>query len=283
MTAKLREGLERHGLLADKRFGQHFLLDLNLTRKIAGLAAPLEGAHVLEVGPGPGGLTRALLEGGAARVVAVEKDRRFMPLLRELEAEWDGRLQIVEADALRLDLAALFGPERDRFKVVSNLPYNVGSPLLAGWLTEPPEPREMVLMFQREVADRIVAPPGSAAFGRLSVLVQTTCTARLALAVPARAFTPPPKVESAVVLLKRRSDGPSPDILKALEAVTGAAFGQRRKMLRSSLRALGGDALCSAAGVSPELRAEALDLEGFLRLARIRAASGSGGPPLSSI
>jgi 16S rRNA (adenine1518-N6/adenine1519-N6)-dimethyltransferase len=261
----LRESLAAHGLLARKSFGQHFLLDLNVTRKIARLAGPLEGFDVVEVGPGPGGLTRALVETGAAHVTAVEKDPRFLPLLEELGAAAPGRLTLVEADALAVDEAALV--EGRPAKVVSNLPYNVGTPLLVKWLTGPWRPAGMTLMFQKEVAQRIVARPGSAAYGRLAVIAQAAAEAELAMTLPARAFTPPPKVDSAVVNLRPRADAPPPEALARLERVTAAAFGQRRKMLRSSLKTLGGEALCRAAGIDPDARAETIPVAGFLRLA----------------
>ncbi len=265
----LRDVLADHGLMADKRFGQHFLLDLNLTRKIARLAAPLGDALVIEVGPGPGGLTRALLAEGAARVVAIERDPRFIPLLEDLAFAADGRLSVIQADALKIDEAALVAAQGPTLRplIVANLPYNVATPLLVRWLTGPFRPALMALMFQKEVAERIAAAPGADAYGRLSVLVQAACDARLALTLPARAFTPPPKVDSAVVVLTPRTDAPSSDRLARLERVTAAAFGQRRKMLRSSLRALGGEALCRAADVDPDARAETIAVAGFLRIA----------------
>jgi len=258
----LRESLEGAGLLARKSLGQHFLLDLNITRKIARLAGPLEGETVVEVGPGPGGLTRALLEAGA-RVIAVEKDARFVPLLEALAARAEGRLTVIQADALKLgpDAAPPGAP------VVANLPYNVGTALLIKWLTGPWTPAAMTLMFQKEVAQRIAAAPGAEAYGRLAVIAQATCAASLVMDVPARAFTPPPKVDSAVVRLVPRADAPARETLRALEQVTGAAFGQRRKMLRSSLKSLGGEALIARAGLDPQARAETIDLAGFLRLA----------------
>jgi len=265
----LREQLDAHGLLARKSFGQHFLLDLNLTRKIARLAAPLEGRAVIEVGPGPGGLTRALLEAGA-RVIAVEKDARFLPLLGDLAAVAEGRLTVLEADALEVDeaeLLALHAPGLPA-KMVSNLPYNVGAPLLVKWLHQARRFESLVLMFQKEVAERIAARAGSDAYGRLGVLSQAAAEVEIVMSLPARAFTPPPKVDSAVVRLTPRPDGPSPQLLKALERTTQAAFGQRRKMLRSSLKSLGGAALCAAAGIDPDLRAEAVPVAGFLDLAR---------------
>jgi 16S rRNA (adenine1518-N6/adenine1519-N6)-dimethyltransferase len=265
----LRAQLDAHGLTADKRFGQHFLLDLNVTRKIARLAGPLEGRAVLEAGPGPGGLTRALLEAGA-RVVAIEKDARFRPLLAEAEAVVGGALQVVAGDALRADDAALLTAHAPGapVRIVSNLPYNVGAPLLTKWLTGPLRPEVLVLMFQKEVAQRIAAAPGSGAYGRLSVLVQALCAAEIVMDLPARAFTPPPKVDSAVVRLTPLPDRPPDARIAALERVTAAAFGQRRKMLRSSLRALGGERLCAAAGVDPQARAEDVDIRGFLALTR---------------
>jgi 16S rRNA (adenine1518-N6/adenine1519-N6)-dimethyltransferase len=269
----LREQLQAHGLLAKKSFGQHFLLDLNITRKIARLAAPLEGRAVIEVGPGPGGLTRALLEAGAL-VIAVEKDARFLPLLSELAAVADGRLIVVEADALKVDEAELLArhaPGRPA-QVISNLPYNVGAPLLVKWLHQAQRFESMTLMFQKEVAERIAARPGSGAYGRLGVISQAVCEVQIVMSLPARAFTPPPKVESAVVQLRPRPDRPAEELLGALERTTQAAFGQRRKMLRSSLKSLGGEALCQAAGIDADLRAEAVPVEGFLALARVTLA-----------
>ncbi|HQN50938.1 MAG TPA: 16S rRNA (adenine(1518)-N(6)/adenine(1519)-N(6))-dimethyltransferase RsmA [Phenylobacterium sp.] len=261
----LRETLAEHGLLANKAFGQHFLLDLNITRKIARLAEVGDGDLVIEVGPGPGGLTRALLETGA-RVIAVEKDVRFEPLLQELAAVADGRLSLVLGDALEVDEAALSAGAPAA--IVSNLPYNVGTPLLIKWLTGPYTPVSQTLMFQKEVAERIVASPGSDAYGRLAVIAQACAEARLVMDVPARAFTPPPKVASAVVRLVPRADRPEPVLLGALQKITQAAFGQRRKMLRSSLKPLGGEALCVAAGLAADARAETIDIPGFLALAQ---------------
>ena len=259
----LRESLEAHGLLAKKSFGQHFLLDLNITRKIVRLAGPFDGRAVIEVGPGPGGLTRAILESDAGKVVLIEKDPRFLPLLSELDTG-DGRLAIVEADALKVDQSKLVeGPAH----VVSNLPYNVGTPLLIDWLTGAWTPVAMTLMFQKEVAERIVAAPGDDAYGRLAIISQAVAEARIVMHLPAAAFTPPPKVASAVVHVVPRPDRPDAATLKRLERVTAAAFGQRRKMLRSSLKQLGGGALCEAAGIDPDARAEVIDIAGFLRLA----------------
>ncbi|MFC5389148.1 16S rRNA (adenine(1518)-N(6)/adenine(1519)-N(6))-dimethyltransferase RsmA [Brevundimonas bullata] len=259
----LRETLDAHGLLAKKSFGQHFLLDLNVTRKIVRYAGPFDGRAVIEVGPGPGGLTRAILESDAGKVVLVEKDPRFIPLLSELD-DGSGRLTIVEGDALNVREAQLTeGPTH----LVSNLPYNVGTPLLIKWLTGPWQPCALTLMFQKEVAERIVAAPGDDAYGRLAVITQAVAEARIVMHLPAAAFTPPPKVASAVVHVVPLADRPSPERLKKLERVTAAAFGQRRKMLRSSLKQLGGGDLCEAAGIEPDARAEVIDIAGFLRLA----------------
>jgi 16S rRNA (adenine1518-N6/adenine1519-N6)-dimethyltransferase len=264
----LREALAAEGLRADKRFGQHFLFDLNLCRKIARLAGDLEGAAVVEVGPGPGGLTRALLEAGA-RVLAIEADARFIPILEALGEAAPGRLTVIRADALVADEPALLRDAglRDDATVVSNLPYNVGTPLFVKWLTGAWRPAGLTLMFQKEVAQRIVAAPSSGAYGRLSVLAQALCTVELVLDAPARAFTPPPKVDSAVIRARPLPGRPGDRILAALETVTAAAFGQRRKMLRASLRALGGESLCHAAALAPDARAETIDIPGFLRLA----------------
>jgi len=259
----LREALAAHGLTAKKSFGQHFLLDLNITRKIARLAQLGPDDVAIEVGPGPGGLTRALIETGA-RVIAVEKDERFRPLLEDLALAAGGALTPVFGDALAIDEAALAGGPAH---LVSNLPYNVGTPLLIKWLTGPWTPASLTLMFQKEVADRIAAAPGASAYGRLAVVVQATCEAKVVMDVPARAFTPPPKVDSAVVRLTPRADHPAPERLDALQRVTAAAFGQRRKMLRASLKPIGGEALARAAGLDPQARAETVDVAGFLRLA----------------
>ncbi|MEQ1818752.1 MAG: 16S rRNA (adenine(1518)-N(6)/adenine(1519)-N(6))-dimethyltransferase RsmA [Terricaulis sp.] len=260
----LRDELEAHGLWANKGLGQHFLLDLNITRRIARTAGELAGKPVIEVGPGPGGLTRALLEAGA-HVTAIEKDPRFVPLLEPL-IEWsEGRLKIIQGDALDANEEEI--TQGARTAMISNLPYNVGTPLLVKWLKAGAWRGDMTLMFQKEVAQRIVAKPGSDAYGRLAVLAQARCDARLEFTVPARAFTPPPKIASAIVRLTDRAD-PYPH-LDAIERVTAAAFGQRRKMLRSALRALTPDAepLLRAAGLEPTARAEEIDQQGFRRLA----------------
>ena len=267
--APLREALAARGLYADKRFGQHFLLDLNVTHKIARLAGPLDGSAVLEVGPGPGGLTRALLEEGAAKVVAIERDPRFIALLQDLAEESDGRLVVVGADALAADQAALMAEHAPGLpvRVVANLPYNIATPLLVGWLTGGFRPASMTLMFQKEGAERIAAACGTGAYGRLTVLAQALARAEVVMRLPARAFTPPPQVNSAVVRLDRRPEGPDAAQTARLEAVTRHAFGQRRKMLRSSLKPLGGEALLVAAGVEPNARAETVSVEQFLVLA----------------
>ncbi len=262
----LRDTLAAAGLSADKRFGQHFLLDLNICRKIARLAGNLQGKTVIEVGPGPGGLTRALLEGGAS-VIAVERDPRFIPLLTDIATVADGRLRLVEGDALTVDETVMTGGAPAC--VVSNLPYNVGTPLLVKWLTGPFRPDSMILMFQKEVARRIIASPGGGDYGRLAVLAQAVGTAKNVLDLPARAFTPPPKVASAVVELIPHAQRLPDELVKSLQHVAQAAFGQRRKMLRSSLREMGGAAACIAAGLNPDARAETVPVAGFLALARM--------------
>jgi 16S rRNA (adenine1518-N6/adenine1519-N6)-dimethyltransferase len=263
----LREILAEAGIAADKRFGQHFLFDLNLCRKIARLAGPIDGDTVLEVGPGPGGLTRALVEAGA-NVVVVEKDARFIPLLRNLARAANGRLTVVEGDALAVDESRLLSERGGH--VVSNLPYNVGTPLLVKWLTGAFRPTSMTLMFQKEVARRIVAQPGAGDYGRLAVLSQALCDTRIVLDLPARAFTPPPKVASAVVrLTPLATPRPADHLIEALQSIAQAAFGQRRKMLRSSLKLMGGEALCLSARIDPDSRAETVPVAGFLNLAQV--------------
>jgi 16S rRNA (adenine1518-N6/adenine1519-N6)-dimethyltransferase len=259
----LRAVLADAGIAADKRFGQHFLLDLNICRKIARLAKIVEGGTVIEVGPGPGGLTRALLEAGA-RVIAVEKDARFLPILDKLAEVSDGRLTVVSADALAIDETAL---APSGASIVANLPYNVGTPLLVKWLTGPFRPVTMTLMFQREVAERIVASPGGRNFGRLAVLAQTLCECQIVMDLPARAFTPPPKIASTVVRLTPRAERPADALIAALQRLAQAAFGQRRKMLRAALRDLGGETLCAQVGIDPGARAETVPAAGFLALA----------------
>lgn len=265
----LREVIAEHGLSARKALGQNFLLDLNLTRRIARASGDLEGATVVEVGPGPGGLTRALLMEGAAKVIAIERDRRCLDALAEISSRWPGRLEVIEGDALAVDIPALAaGPAR----VVANLPYNVGTALLTGWLEVewPPWWTSLTLMFQREVAERIVARPGSKTYGRLSVLAQWRTTPQIRFDVPPQAFTPPPKVVSSVVHIR---PGAMPEGIDParLSALTAAAFGQRRKMLRQSLKAATPDplALLERAGIDPTRRAETLTVDEFLDLARV--------------
>lgn len=273
----LREVIAKHGLSAQKSLGQNFLLDLNLTGRIARAAGPLEGHDVVEVGPGPGGLTRALLENGARRVIAIERDPRCIAALEEIAAACPGRLTIIEGDALTTNMRALVeSPAR----IVANLPYNIGTPLLVGWLqTEPWPPwyESLTLMFQREVAERITAPPGSKAYGRLGVLAQWRTQARILFNVDKRAFTPPPSITSSVVELVPRAQPLAEAPPRMLERVVAAAFGQRRKMLRASLKSLGlGDptGFIEAVGISPTQRAEELSVEEFCALARAASALG---------
>jgi len=266
----LRDVIAEHGLSARKSLGQNFLLDLNLTRKIARRAGDLGQCDVLEVGPGPGGLTRALLMEGARRVVAIERDPRCLPALEQIAAAYPGRLEIIQGDALAVDTTALLnGPVR----IVANLPYNVGTELLVRWLTPgtwPPFWTSLTLMFQREVAQRIVAAPGSKAYGRLAVLAQWRAEPRLAFDLPPRAFTPPPKVTSSVVHIDALPEPRYPADANRLQKIVAAAFGQRRKMLRASLKGFGPDIAdrLERLGIDPTARAETLDLESFCRLAR---------------
>ncbi|CCF18859.1 Dimethyladenosine transferase (S-adenosylmethionine-6-N', N'-adenosyl(rRNA) dimethyltransferase) (16S rRNA dimethylase) (High level kasugamycin resistance protein ksgA) (Kasugamycin dimethyltransferase) [Pseudorhizobium banfieldiae] len=263
----LREVIQRHGLDAKKALGQNFLLDLNLTQKIARSAGPLEDATVIEVGPGPGGLTRAILSLGARKLIAIERDSRCLPALAEIAEHYPGRLEVIEGDALKVDFDALAadGP----IKIIANLPYNVGTQLLLNWLLPrswPPFWDSLTLMFQKEVGLRIVARENDDHYGRLGVLAGWRTEARMVFDVPPQAFTPPPKVTSSVVHLTPRQ-APLPCDVKKLETVTQAAFGQRRKMLRQSLKALGGEALLSKAGIDPVRRAETLSVEEFVTLA----------------
>ncbi len=262
----LREVLARHGLDAKRSLGQHFLLNANLTGRIARAAGALDGRHVVEVGPGPGGLTRALLASTAADVTVVEIDPRAVAAMQELRLAAGERLHVLAADALALDLASLVAPPR---QIVANLPYNVASPLLVGWLRQAACWERLTLMFQLEVAERICAAPDTPAYGRLSVLVQWCCVAVLCLRIPPSAFVPPPKVWSAVVGLTPRAVQPEPGLFAAMERLTAAAFGQRRKMLRGALRGLGGEALLARAGIAPERRAETLSVAEFDRLVRL--------------
>ncbi|MCK0195424.1 16S rRNA (adenine(1518)-N(6)/adenine(1519)-N(6))-dimethyltransferase RsmA [Ancylobacter sp. 6x-1] len=269
----LRDVIREHGLSALKSLGQNFLLDLNLTSRVARSAGDLGGVTVIEVGPGPGGLTRAILALGARKVIAIERDSRCIAALDDIAAHYPGRLDIVEADALQVDMAALAeGPTR----IIANLPYNIGTQLLIGWLSAEPWPpfyESLTLMFQREVAERIVADPSSDHYGRLGVLTGWRARARIAFDVAPSAFVPPPKVTSSVVHIVPRPD-PLPCARRVLERVTEAAFGQRRKMLRQGLKSLGVDAgvLLEAAGIVPTARAEEIPVEGFVNLANTLSA-----------
>ena len=266
----LRDVIAEHGLSARKALGQNFILDLNLTARIARAAGNLRGADVLEVGPGPGGLTRGLLAEGARKVVAVEKDSRCLPALEQVAEHYPGRLEVIQGDALEVDISGRLSPP---VKIVANLPYNVGTELLIRWLTPPEWPpfwTSLTLMFQREVAERIVARAGDDAYGRLAILAQWRAEPRIVLDLPPQAFTPPPKVSSAVVHLDALPGPRFPANAKTLSRVTAAAFGQRRKMLRASLRSLSPDieAHLAAVGIPPTERAERVPLEAFCALAR---------------
>ncbi|MGH6809960.1 MAG: 16S rRNA (adenine(1518)-N(6)/adenine(1519)-N(6))-dimethyltransferase RsmA [Ensifer adhaerens] len=263
----LRNVIQRHGLDAKKALGQNFLLDLNLTQKIARTAGPLEDVTVIEVGPGPGGLTRAILALGAKKVVAIERDARCLPALAEISDHYPKRLDVIEGDALKIDFEEIGGG--GPVKIIANLPYNVGTQLLVNWLlpkTWPPFWQSLTLMFQREVGLRIVADADDDHYGRLGVLCGWRTNARMAFDVPPQAFTPPPKVTSSVVHLEPVAN-PIPCAVSSLEKVTHAAFGQRRKMLRQSLKPLGGEALLGKADIDPQRRAETLSVEEFCRLA----------------
>jgi len=263
----LRDVIQRHGLDARKALGQNFLLDLNLTQKVARAAGSLEGVTVFEVGPGPGGLTRAILALGAAKVIAVERDARCLPALAEIADHYPGRLEVIEGDALKTDFAALVpqGP----VKIIANLPYNVGTQLLVNWLLPaqwPPFWQSLTLMFQKEVGQRIVAEEGDNHYGRLGVLCGWRTVPEMAFDVPPQAFSPPPKVTSTVVHLLPKEKPLACDVEK-LEKVTEAAFGQRRKMLRQSVKSIGGESLLGKADIDPTRRAETLSVEEFVRLA----------------
>jgi 16S rRNA (adenine1518-N6/adenine1519-N6)-dimethyltransferase len=265
----LRETIRRHGLSAKKSLGQNFLLDLNLTARIARAGGRLDGVTVVEIGPGPGGLTRALFAEGARQVIAIERDGRAIAALGEIALHYPGRLSVIEGDALEIDVAPHLdgGPAR----IVANLPYNIATALLVRWLAIEPWPpwyESLVLMFQREVAERIVAAPGSKTYGRLAVLAGWRTEAKIMFDVAPTAFVPPPKVTSSVVRLVPRAN-PLPCVRASLERVTAAAFGQRRKMLRASLRSLGTDPqpLLAAAGIDPAARAEDIPVAGFVALA----------------
>ncbi|WP_417807033.1 16S rRNA (adenine(1518)-N(6)/adenine(1519)-N(6))-dimethyltransferase RsmA [Thioclava sp.] len=271
----LREVLRAHDLVAKKSLGQNFLLDLNLTAKIARAAGDLSGADVLEVGPGPGGLTRGLLAEGARKVLAIEKDPRCLPALAEIAAAYPGRLEVIQGDALAINPMAHLTPP---IKVAANLPYNVGTELLVRWLTPPSWPpfwESLTLMFQREVAERIVAQPGDKHYGRLAILAQWRAQARIVMSLPPEAFTPAPKVHSAVVHLRALPEPLFPADPATLSRVVAAGFNQRRKMLRASLKSVAPDieAKLEEAGIKPTERAEQVSIEQFCRLARIVKAA----------
>ncbi len=259
----LRDIITRFSLRADKSLGQHFLSDPNLLDRIRRAAEPLDGRNVIEIGPGPGGLTRALLASGAAHILAIEFDPRAVAAIQELALSFPGRLTILQADALKTDLPSLIAAPR---AIVANLPYNIGTPLLIRWLAEAAAYESMTLMFQLEVAQRISSPPNTPAYGRLSVLTQWLCNVELMFQIPPAAFSPPPKVDSAVVRLIPKPNQPTEQEFHAMERLTAAAFGQRRKMLRGALRPLGGEFLLRRAGIAPDRRAETLSIEEFTRL-----------------
>ncbi len=268
----LRDVIARHGLGARHSLGQHFLLDLNLTGRIARQAGDLVRGTTIEIGPGPGGLTRALLAHGAERVIAIERDERCLPALAEIAAAYPGRLEVIAGDALQIDAAALGAPPR---RIVANLPYNVATPLLLGWLSQAQLFERMVLMFQREVVERLIAKPRSKDYGRLTIAAQWRCQVRRLFDIPPRAFTPPPRVTSSLVELVPRPSAPAPADPELLERGTGAAFGQRRQMLRQSFRPVLTDpvGLLAAAGIAETRRAEELSIEEFAALARALARS----------
>ncbi|MFM7345925.1 MAG: 16S rRNA (adenine(1518)-N(6)/adenine(1519)-N(6))-dimethyltransferase RsmA [Tagaea sp.] len=270
----LAETVRKHGLAARKSLGQHFLFDLNLTRRIARAGGDLARGTTIEIGPGPGGLTRGLLMEGAGKVIAVERDARALPALAEIAASYPGKLEILEADALALDAAALGEAPR---RIVANLPYNAGTPMLLAWLARPDAFERLVLMFQKEVVERICAAPGGKDYGRLAVAAQWRWRARKLFDVSPSAFVPPPSVVSAVVELVPRDAPLAPAEPEALERVVAAAFGQRRKMLRQSLKSAGDAlALCEAAGIDPTRRADTLSVKEFCALARALTARRAG-------
>ena len=258
----LRDVIAKYGLSAKKSLGQNFLLDLNLTHRIARAAGPLSDVDVIEIGPGPGGLTRALLDEGARNVYAVERDTRCIEALQDVIAASDGRLHLMAADAMTIDIGTIGEAPR---RIIANLPYNIATPLLLKWLKHAEQIESLTCMFQSEVADRLTAEPGTKAYGRLSIIVQWLCHVRPEFNVPPQAFTPPPKVTSTIVTMTPRTTPLAPAQWKYLETVTATAFGQRRKMLRVSLKGLGLDLV--ALGIEPTLRAENLSVETFCRIA----------------
>ena len=263
----LREVIARHGLSANKAFGQNFLFDLNLTGRIARAGGPLDAGTIIEIGPGPGGLTRALLDHGAAEVIVIERDRRFLPVLAEIDAAYPGRLSVIEGDALKVDAAKLGSRPR---RIIANLPYNVATPLLMNWLAAGTAFTSLTLMFQKEVADRLIAQPRTKDYGRLSIAAQWRAEVKRLFDVPPRAFTPPPKVTSTIVQLIPRAEPLFPADAAMLERVAAAAFGQRRKMLRQSLRQVSplAEEVLVSAGIAPTARGEELSIEQFCALAR---------------
>lgn len=271
----LRDVIAAHGLRARKALGQNFLLDLNLTRRIVRAAGPLDGFDVVEIGPGPGGLTRALLESDARRVISIERDDRCIQALQGLRDIYQDRFHLIDGDALKTDVTLISNPPR---KIIANLPYNIATPLLTGWLEQLDRIKGMTLMFQREVADRIAAKHGTKAYGRLSIICQWLCETTLAFNVDKRAFTPPPKVTSAVVTLKPRENPVGGFSVKTLERVTAAAFGQRRKMLRASLKTLQLgtelEPMLESIGIDPTARSEDISVEAYCRLSQMLEQKG---------
>jgi len=270
----LRETVRRHRINARRSLGQHFLFDLNLTRRITNIPGSLSGKTIIEIGSGPGGLTRSILETNAKLVVAVERDQRCINALNELQSFYPNRLLVVEADALSLDITK-FNKNNDRSAIIANLPYNIAIELLIRWLKKRKKLSSMTLMFQKEVADRLIAVPGTPSYGRTSVITQWLCHVEIALTIPARAFIPPPKVNSAVVHLVPRNYPLAAANFNLLEKITKAAFGQRRKMLRSSLKSVVSepDSLLELSGISPQARAETISVEKFCKIATNYARS----------
>lgn len=268
----IKESIQAYGLAAKKALGQHFLLDPTICERIAALGGNLKTRHVIEVGPGPGGLTRALLASEAESIHAIEIDCRAWALLEEISAYYPNKLTIIGKDALKLDATTLCPAPR---QIIANLPYNVATPLLIQWLRQGHAWERLVLMFQKEVAERICAAPNSEAYGRLAVLSQFCADCSIAMILPPGAFSPPPKVHSAIVLIIPKENQPSPALFKAMEQVTAAAFGQRRKMLRTSLKSLGGEKLLQKANIDPTRRAETLTIEEFSSIAQLHLEKNS--------
>jgi 16S rRNA (adenine1518-N6/adenine1519-N6)-dimethyltransferase len=271
----LREVIARHGLAARRALGQHFLLDANLTRRIVSAAGALAGRHVVEIGPGPGGLTRALLDSDASTVTVVELDSRAVAAMEELATVASGRLHVIAGDAMVLDVSSLVSAPR---QIVANLPFNIATPLLIGWLRQAHAFERLTLMFQQEVAERLCAEPGTSAYGRLSVIAQWICNTEMLLRLPPTAFVPKPKVSSAVVGLLPHPVQPTAALFAVMQRLTAVAFGHRRKMLRSALKALGGEALLREADIAPDQRAEMLSVSDFDRLARLLSTGDQQSP-----